>query len=154
MPIRASDPALERILGRLVRRSFPLLRRVPLQIEWGGEDELLCYGVEDDQFCIWVNPWLRPGPPRALEGGLAHELCHIDADLRLRPYARQLAWARYLQSTCCRIREERATERRVLELGYGPHLLAFIHFAHRLGYSFSREHGLLYSEIARAVRGR
>jgi hypothetical protein len=110
--------------------------------------------VQNDQFLIWVNESLRPAPARVLEGGIAHELCHIDADVRTGPYARRLAWDRYLQSRWCRIREERATERRVLELGYGVQLLAFIQFAHRLGYSFSREHGLLYAEISRSVQGR
>ena len=46
--------------------------------------------------------------------------------------------------------EERATERRVIELGYGAHLLKLIRFARRLGYTFAREHGLFYFEILRA----
>jgi hypothetical protein len=86
-----------------------------------------------------------------LEGGMAHELCHIDADLRLGRYQREFAWGRYATSRWCRMREERATEVRVIELGYGPQLLAFVCFARRLGYSFAREHGLLYPEIVRGV---
>jgi hypothetical protein len=66
------------------------------------------------------------------------------------PFQRELAWSRYIQSRWCRMREERATERRVIELGYGTHLLTFVRFARRLGHSFSREDGLLYAEIRSA----
>jgi len=81
---------------------------------------------------------------------IAHELCHIDADLRLGVFQRQLAWERYSQSRWYRMREERNTERRVIELGYGECLLELIRYARRLGYSFEREHGLLYAEVLRA----
>jgi hypothetical protein len=151
-----ADPAarLYRVLRVLIRRSFPGLRRVPLMISWGTECELLHYAVESDQYVIRVNACLRTAPRRVLEGGIVHELCHIESDLKLRPYQRELAWARYLNSRWCRMREERATEWRVVELGYGPQLLALIRFAHGLGYSFSREHGLFYAEIVRAIGDR
>lgn len=82
---------------------------------------------------------------------MAHELCHIEADVSLGPLQREFAWRRYLRSRYCRIREERAVERRAIELGYGPQLLAFVEFGHRLGYRFGREHGLLYPEIRQAI---
>ena len=138
-------------MRRLIVRSFPRLRRLELTILWGAEDDLLSYTVQGDHHLIEVNDCFRRANRRALEGGITHELCHIDADLQMGGYQRQLAWSRYSQSRWCRIREERATERRVIELGYGTHLLALVRFAHRLAYSFSREHGLLYSEILRAV---
>jgi hypothetical protein len=50
------------------------------------------------------------------------------------------------------MREERSVESRAIELGYGNQLLELIRFARRLGYSFKREHGLLYGEILRAER--
>ena len=125
----------------MVVRAFPRLRRLKLFIEWGAEDDLLFYTVEADRHLIRVNDCLRLAPRRVLEGGIAHELCHIEADRRMGPYQRQLAWNRYCRSRTSRIREERATERRVTELGYGIQLLAFVRFAKRLGYSFSREHG-------------
>src|SRR5437016_9986115 len=147
----ARDLYLRRLLSRLILRSFPRLRGLPLTIFWGAGDELLSYTFHEDHYLVCVNDCLKPATKRVLEGGIAHELCHIDADLRMGPYQRQLAWSRYNRLRWCRMREERATERRVIELGYGPHLLAFVRFAHRLGYSFSREHGLLYAEICRAV---
>ena len=48
------------------------------------------------------------------------------------------------------MRNEWATERQAIELGYGRHLIELIRFARRLGYRFAREHGLFYSEIVRA----
>jgi hypothetical protein len=128
------------------------LRRIRLTISWGLEDELLLYTVQNGEHLIQVNECLRPAPAHVLEGGIAHELCHIDADLRLGRYQRELAWQWYSASRWRRIREERATEVHVIELGYGPHLLAFVRFVRRLGYSFTKEHGLLYPEIRRAVR--
>jgi hypothetical protein len=73
--------------------------------------------------------------------------------MRMGRYQRELAWDRYERSRWSRIREEQATERRVLALGYGPQMLAFLRYARRLGYSFSREHGLPYGEIRRSVEG-
>jgi hypothetical protein len=147
-----ADRRLNRILRLLIARSFPRLRRLPIAISWGrSESELLSYMENEGRYCIPVNDCLRPASRLVLEGGIAHELCHIDADVRLGPFQRQLAWDRYLQSRWSRMREERDTERRVIALGYGPHLLAFVRYARRLGHSFSREHGLLYAEISRAV---
>jgi hypothetical protein len=130
------------------------LRHICLAISWGLDNDLLCYTVRNGEHLIRVNKFLSPAATRVLEGGIAHELCHIDADLGLGRYQRELAWQRYAASRWWRMREERATEVRVIELGYGPHLLAFVRFARRLGYSFTMEHGLLYSEIRRAVQAR
>ena len=107
----------------------------------------MAYTVHEGQCRIAVNHCLKEAPRPVLQGGLAHELCHIQADLGLRGYQRDLAWRRYAESRWCRMREERATEERVIALGYGPHLLALMRYAKRFGYSFSREHGLLYAEI-------
>lgn len=144
-----SDTRLQRILRHLILRSFPRLRRKPIDIAWGAEDDLLFYNVEDDRHRIWVNDCLRNAPRRVLEGGIAHELCHIDADLRIGPYARQLSWERYFRSRWHRMREERAIEGRAVELGYAPQLLAFMEYTRRLGRTFTREHGLLIWELRR-----
>jgi hypothetical protein len=125
---------------------------VPLSISWGaGDDEFLYYAVRGDHYVIGVDDCLRDAPRRVLQGGIVHELCHIDADLRLGPYQRRLAWRRYRDSRFYRIREERAIELRVIELGYGLELLALIRFAHRLGFSFSKEHGLSLAEVFRKL---
>jgi len=144
------DIHLNRILHNLVRRSFPGLRRRTITIGWGAEDELLYYTTQAEQYVIAVNHLLQGARRCVLEGGVAHELCHIDADLRLGVFARQLAWNRYPTSRWYRMRNERATESQVIKLGYGRHLIELIRFAHRLGYRFEREHGLLYAEILRA----
>ena len=144
------DVRLDRILRLLVRRSFPRLRRRPITIGWGAEDELLYYTADAEQYVISVNRSLQDAPRRALEGGIAHELCHIDADLRMGMYSRQLAWNHYLESRWYRMRNEWATERQAIELGYGRELIELIRFTRRLGYRFGREHGLFYSEIVRA----
>ena len=146
------DARLNRILRQMVRRSFPRLRRRAIAIGWGSEEELFYYTVDAEQYLIAVNPSLRGAPRRALEGGIAHELCHIDADLKLGAYPRLLAWNRYSESRWYRMRNERATEYQAIALGYGRHLMELIRFASRLGYRFAREHGLFYAEILRADR--
>lgn len=153
-PVAAdADARLQRIVRRVVRRSFPRLRRVLFSISWdAGEDEFLYYAVRGEQHVIGVHECLREAPEPVLRGGLAHELCHIDADLKLGPYQRHLAWARYQNSRFYRMREERATESRLIELGYGRELLAFFRFARRRGFSFSSEHGLSLPEVVRAIR--
>ena len=146
------DARLDRILRHMVRRFFPRLRRRAIAIGWGAEDELFFYTADMEQYLIAVNRSLEGAPRRVLEGGIAHELCHIDADLRLGIYPRELAWNRYSASRWYRMRNERATEQQAIALGYGRHLLELIRFAHRLGYTFAREHGLFYAEILRADR--
>ena len=144
------DARLNRILRQMVRRSFPRLRRRAIAIGWGAEDELFYYMADAEQYLIAVNRSFEEAPTRVLEGGIAHELCHIDADLRLGIYPRELAWNRYSESWWYRIRNERATEQQAIALGYGRHLLDLIRYARRLGYTFAREHGLFYAEILRA----
>ena len=146
-----ADPRLDRIVRHMILRSFPRLRRPPITISWGLDDGLLDYVEEPLEHLIRVNDCLRGAPRRVLQGGIAHELCHIDAGLRTGPFQRQLAWQRYFASRWSRTREERGTEYRVIQLGYGPQLLAFLHYARGLGHSFSREHGLLEPEIRRAL---
>jgi hypothetical protein len=144
------DDGLNRILHQMVRRSFPRLRRRAIAIGWGAKDELFYYTADKEQYLVAVSPSLRGAPRRVLEGGIAHELCHIDADLKLGAYPRQLAWNRYSESRWYRMRNERATEHQAIALGYGRHLMELIRFARRLGYTFEREHGLFYAEILRA----
>jgi hypothetical protein len=146
------DARLDRILRLMIRRSFPRLRRRAIAIGWGAEDELFYYSADGEQYLIAVNPCLQPSPRRVLEGGIAHELCHIDADLRLGVYARRLAWAQYSESRWYRMRNERATEQQAVALGYGAQLMALIRFAHGLGYTFKREHGLSFREIVISSR--
>lgn len=144
------DARLNRILRHMVRRSFPRLRRRAIAIGWGAEDELFYYTADAEQYLIAVNPSFEGAPQRVLEGGIAHELCHIDADLKLGIYPRELAWNRYSESRWYRMRNERMTERQAIALGYGRHLMELIRYARRLGYTFAREHGLFYAEILRA----
>ena len=144
------DARLNRILRHMVRRSFPRLRRRAIAIGWGAEDELFYYTAEAEQYLIAVNRSFEGAPTRVLEGGIGHELCHIDADLKLGIYPRELAWNRYSASRWYRMRNERATERQAIALGYGPQLRELILYARRLGYTFAREHGLFYAEILRA----
>jgi hypothetical protein len=136
----------------MIRRSFPRLRRRAIAIGWGAEDELLYYTADAEQYLIAVNRCMQNAPRRVLEGGIAHELCHIDADLSLGVYARQLAWTRYSQSRWYRMGNERATEQQAVALGYADELMALIRFARGLGYTFSRENGLSYAEIVISSR--
>jgi hypothetical protein len=146
------DARLNSILRHMVSRSFPKLRRRAIAIGWGAQDELFYYTADWKEYLIAVNPSLEGAPRRVLEGGIAHELCHIDADLRLGAWSRRLAWDRYLESRWYRMRNEHATERQAIVLGYGCHLMELIRYAHRLGYTFEREHGLFYAEILRLTR--
>lgn len=144
-----SESRLNRILHQLVLRSFPALRSRNIAIHWGAVDELFYYSEESGRCFVYVNECFAEAPIPVLIGGIVHELCHIDADLRLGPLARELAWERYAASRWYRMKEERRVEGRAIELGYGPALLALIRYSRRLGYSFRREHGLLYAEIVR-----
>jgi hypothetical protein len=146
-----SDERLHRILRFLVFRSFPRLRGRSITVAWGSQYELLYSMVSGDGFSVCVNDRLRAAPDRVLEGGLDHKLCHIDAEVKLGPFQRELAWSRYERSQWCRMREERAVERCAVRLGYAVHLLALDRFAHQLGYRFTREDGLLMSELCRLI---
>ena len=150
---------LERILRQLIRRSFPELRRLRLAIGFEDLEPGTCleYYTLNGRFGIAVSPLLREAPLNALMGGIAHELAHIARDHRLGPLQRDWAFERFASSPAYRIREERATDRRAVERGYGPHLIALARFARRIGIRFERENGLLTDEIVRLhrrIRGR
>ena len=140
---------LERILKRLVRRSFPELRRLRIAIGFEDLEPGTCleYYTLNGRFGIALSPLLRDAPLKALVGGIAHELAHIARDHRLGPLQRDWAFERFASSRTYRFREERATDRRAVERGYGPHLIALARFARKIGIRFERENGLLTSEI-------
>jgi hypothetical protein len=144
-----SETLLNSLLRRLIVRSFPSLRRKAILIQWGTQDELLYYSVTGHERLITVSHCLKEARRSALEGGIVHELCHIESDLLLGPYQRRLAWERYSRSRWCRIREECSVEVRAIELGYRYELLELIRFTRRLGFTFDREHGLSYAEVLR-----
>jgi hypothetical protein len=150
---------LERILRQLIRRSFPELRRLRIGIGFDDLEPGTCleYYTLDGRFGIAVSPLLREAPQKALAGGIAHELAHIARDHHLGPLQRKWAFERFASSRTYRFREERATDRRAVERGYGPHLMALAAFARRIGIRFERENGLLTNEIVclhRRIRGR
>ncbi|HEY1341223.1 MAG TPA: hypothetical protein VGF59_27120 [Bryobacteraceae bacterium] len=149
--MRGPDPRLHKILRRLILRSFPRLHHHPIDISWGLNDGLLDYQTGDGTALIRVNTCLKGAPDRVLEGGLVHELEHADADRRLGRLRREADWRHYEACRWARIREERAVEADAIRMGYGPQLLAFVRYARRLGYSFSREDGLTEPEIRRAM---
>lgn len=149
----AQAARIESILRRLIAAGFPELRRLDITIEFRhfDGDDLLSYEIDADRYLIAINDCLCDAPKRVLEGGIAHELSHIVHDSRMTVFRLDLAFARYANSIAYRIRDERRTELRVIERGFGEHLLAFVRYARRLGYSFSREHGLLPGEILALV---
>jgi hypothetical protein len=144
-----SENLLNSLLRRLMVRSFPRLRRYAILIRWDTQDDLLCYSVTGHERLITVSHCLKEARRGALEGGIVHELCHIETELLLGPYQRHLAWDRYSRSRWCRMREERSVEARAIELGYRNELLELIRFTRRLGFTFDREHGLSYTEVLR-----
>jgi hypothetical protein len=141
---------IERTLRRVVRRSFPELRRLRIGIAYEelGPGDLLQYSVLDGRWRIAASPLLRRAPLRVVEGGIAHELAHIVRDCRLGPAQRDLAFDRFAASRTYRVKEERATDRRAIERGYGPHLLALTRWARSVGIRFDGESGLRGWEIA------
>jgi hypothetical protein len=141
---------IERVLRRVVARSFPELRRLRIAIAYEELDPgtLLQYYVADGRWRIAVSPLMRTAPARVVEGGIAHELAHIVRDRTLGPFQRELAFDRFAASRTYRIKEERATDRRAIERGYGPHLIALVRWAGTVGIRFYGDSGLRAREIA------
>jgi hypothetical protein len=145
--------SLHAVIRLLVARSFPELKRHRIGIEFGELDRDTCffYCLEAGRYRITVSNSLRRAPRRVLEGGIAHELSHILGDSGLGPRQRDLAFGRYARSRSYRMRDERETDLRQIDRGYGPHLLAFLSYAKTLGFRFTREHGLVPAEISRRL---
>jgi hypothetical protein len=146
--------SLDAILRRIVATAFPELKRLRIAVEFGALDPDTCffYGVEAGRYRITVADSFRSAPSRVLQGGIAHELAHILRDSRLAPRQRELAFERYARSAAYRRRDERATDLRQLERGYGPQLLSFVSYARTLGFRFTQDHGLLPGEVASLLR--
>ena len=145
--------SLGAILRPMVARRFPELKRHRIAIEFGELDRDTCffYGWEAGRYLITVSNCFRPAPRRVLEGGIAHELSHILRDSRLGPWQRELAFGRYARSSAYRMRDERSTDLRQIDRGYGPQLLAFLSYSKTMGFRFTSEHGLLRAEISRRL---
>lgn len=135
-------------------RAFPELRRREIRIRFGDcDDALMRYDVEGRAFVISVDNTLRGAPRRVLEGGLAHELAHLARDCRIPPGRRDRMLAIYAASPWYRARDERATDRLAIDLGFGPQLYAFMRYARARGAKFRREHGMSLAEVARIQAG-
>ncbi len=145
--------SIERVLRRLITRSFPELLRLRIGIAWEelGPGECFEYYESGGRFQVAASPRMRGASRRAIEGGLAHELAHIARDTRMGPWQRDRAFERYRRSRKYRMQEERATDRLAVERGYGPHLIELAKQAKRLGITFRREHGLLRREVSALV---
>jgi hypothetical protein len=148
--------AAARLLSRVVAIGFPELRRLRIPIAFKDLPEEECFACEYDGglYSVSISRALRNAPRRVLEGGIAHELSHILHDSRLGPWQRDLAYERYRRSAAYRYRDERATEVRQIERGYGPQLVELLRYARRLGQRFTREDGLMPGEIVRRMRKR
>lgn len=106
-------------------------------------------GVLHDKRAVWNRgeSFAQGGAAEGIVGGIAHELAHIVRDHGLGPLQRDWVFERFASSRTYRSREERAADRRAVERGYGPHLIALTRFARKIGIRFERENGLLTNEI-------
>jgi hypothetical protein len=146
--------SLDGVLRRVVARAYPELQRHRIAIEFGGlsPDACFFYYQQGGRYGITVSDLLRKAPRRVLEGGVAHELSHIVHDSRPGPSQRERGLRRYARSAAYRMRDERETDLRLIERGYGRQLLAFLSYAGRLGFRFTRQHGLIRAEIVSRLR--
>ena len=130
------------------------MKRLHIAIDFGALDRDTCFFYYEDagRYRITVSDFLRGAPRRVLEGGIAHELSHILRDSRLGPRQRELACQRYARSAAYRTQDERGADLLEIERGYGPQLLAFLTYARKRGFRFTREHGLLAAEITCRLR--
>ncbi len=83
---------------------------------------------------IVLNPETLAGvDDEALTGLLAHELAHVAHYSELNVYALAFFAFRYYVSESFRIRTERATDKAVIQKGFGEPLIAFKAFKQRTG---------------------
>jgi hypothetical protein len=144
---------LDQALRRVRKRGFPELSGHAISVCFTDSETLLCCDTAARRdFLVEVSTELAGAPSRVLEGGIAHELAHVLHDSAMSPLRRKHALELYGRSVAYRIRDERNADLRAVERGYGPHLLAFMMYARRLGHTFCREHGLLLPELRRLVR--
>jgi hypothetical protein len=141
------------ILRIVIRRGFPELAGETFHVRLGDYDDWMWYDLSGDAFVIGIDNSLGGAPRRVLEGGFAHELAHIVRDLRMGPFQREIAYERYRLSRAYRIRDEQSTDRELMRRGYGRQLLALILWGRRRGYTSGREHGLLFADVYRLIRG-
>ncbi len=135
---------LEVIRDGIIRKAFPELINEDIQIEYKElRDACLEYGkFTSEGFHIEVDESLRTAPVDVINGGIAHELCHIMADKK-----RGLSEWLLRKSVRYRMLDERDTDLRTIIRGYGRELLAFLRYAETKGYPYYKEDGLSIREI-------
>ncbi|TSE04403.1 MULTISPECIES: hypothetical protein [Aquimarina] len=140
---------LQTILNDIIKNAFPELMDEDIAIEWKNlEDALMDQGgLTGHGYFIEVDESLKKANEAIIVGGIAHELCHILADLKVGKWQILLDRVAYRIFKRYRTLDERNTDLQAIIRGYGSSVLLFMKYSENKGYNYYKEDGLSIREI-------
>ncbi|MBI4173397.1 MAG: hypothetical protein HY519_01630 [Candidatus Aenigmarchaeota archaeon] len=141
-------PALESLMERMIRRSFPELAHEAIYIHYDALDnDFMRYEKLHSGHVIKVDESLKRAPASVKKGGIAHELAHIAHERLMDEKVSDMDRQAYRRSKRYRTLDERNTDLEVILRGYGKQLLEFMRYVKAKGYAYDIDHGLALKEV-------
>ncbi|MBI4170961.1 MAG: hypothetical protein HY514_04650 [Candidatus Aenigmarchaeota archaeon] len=145
---------LAKIRNRLLKEGFPDLLDEDISVKYARCKPYFDYdGSSKKGYRIRACLEMRRAPLQAVEGGLAHELCHIATEKFLGKKQRKQDVKLNKKSKRYRTLDERDTDLRVILRGYGRQLLALLQYAERKGDTYHKDDGLSAREVEKLLYG-
>lgn len=145
---------LHGIIAEIIPVHFQELERIPISSTYRHLPEAYLEFTRHDcrNYHIDVDNSLRRASKQVLIGGIAHELAHISAEVRMGNVLSLFDWMLYACSSRYQAWDERRTDLQVVEHGLGRELLDFMEFAdaHREKYDY--RDGLTTEELKQMLQ--
>ncbi|MBU2522941.1 MAG: hypothetical protein KKE23_01470 [Nanoarchaeota archaeon] len=118
---------LRNVLDEIVSNSFPELKKQKINLKYEKLSEYLFnFGGTMNHYWISVESTLKKASKKLIQGGIAHELCHIVNDMNLSKYMKRNDLKLYKKNSRYRQMDERHNDLQVILRGYGIHLIELI----------------------------
>jgi hypothetical protein len=144
---------LEKIRDEIIKKAFPELKEEDIQIEYKKlDDALVEWGaLTGEGFYLEVDEGLKNAPRDVLEGGIAHDLCHVVSEKEQGRFESWLDGVLYRNFKRYMRLDERNTDVEAVLRGYGQQLLTFLEYAEKEGHPRYREDGLSIIELQKLL---
>lgn len=143
---------LQEILNSVKSNGFSDLH-VVISVEYvKSKDAYFSYERNERKYHIEADKKMKKAPLEVVEGGLAHELAHIERDSKLGFFERREDIRKYNDSAEYRKEDERETDMLVIQKGYGKQLLEFIKYHNKRRRKYKKKDGLTKKEIKKLIK--
>jgi hypothetical protein len=137
------------LVRELVAASFPTVAINTIRLDFVLSDGFIA-STQGNRIRLSIGDVCRMSTP-ALTGLLVHELCHMESNSRLSPFAKVISSIRRPRSEESRTRVERETDQAAIAKGYGAELLALLEYHDESYEDYDSADGLTQEEVRAAL---